>query len=57
MIGLRSARLHTDGASVSLHAGAGIVAGSNPEAEAAEVNVKLTTVLDALIPGGSAHLR
>jgi menaquinone-specific isochorismate synthase len=57
MIGLRSARLHTDGSSVSLHAGAGIVAGSDPEAEAAEVNVKLTTVLDALIPGGSAHLR
>jgi len=57
MIGLRSARLHADGSSVSLHAGAGIVAGSDPEAEAAEVNVKLTTVLDALIPGSSAHLR
>jgi menaquinone-specific isochorismate synthase len=57
MIGLRSALLHHDGASVSLHAGAGIVADSDPDAEGAEVNVKLTTVLDSLVSGGSTHLR
>jgi isochorismate synthase EntC len=57
MIGIRSARLHTDESAVTLHAGAGIVAGSDPEAEAAEVNVKLATVLESVIPGGSAHLR
>jgi isochorismate synthase len=57
MIGIRSARLHTDGTTVSLHAGAGIVADSDPEAEAAETGIKLATVLESLVPGGSAHLR
>jgi menaquinone-specific isochorismate synthase len=56
MIGIRSALLHPDGDDVTLQAGAGIVADSDPEAEAAEVNVKLTTVLEALVPGGSATL-
>jgi len=57
MIGIRSARLHTDGRTLSLQAGAGVVADSDPEAEAAETDVKLATVLDSLVPGGSAHLR
>jgi isochorismate synthase len=57
MIGIRSARLHADGRTLSLHAGAGVVADSDPEAEAAETDVKLATVLDSLVPGGSAHLR
>ena len=53
MIGIRSARLHADGRRpVTLRAGAGIVADSDPEAEAAETNVKLATVLDAVVPGG-----
>ena len=57
MIGIRSARLHTDEQTLSLHAGAGVVADSDPAAEAAETDVKLATVLDSLVPGGSAHLR
>ncbi|HEY3842905.1 MAG TPA: isochorismate synthase [Acidimicrobiales bacterium] len=57
MIGIRSAQLLTDDETVTLHAGAGIVADSDPEAEAAEVDVKLATVLDSLVPEGSAHLR
>ena len=57
MIGIRSAHLHIDGATVSLQAGAGIVAGSDPEAEAIETGIKLATVLESLVPGGSAHLR
>ncbi len=57
MIGLRSALLHQDATSASLHAGAGIVADSDPDAEGEEVNVKLTTVLDSLVSGGSTHLR
>jgi isochorismate synthase len=57
MIGIRSARLHTDEQTLSLHAGAGVVANSDPAAEAAETDVKLATVLDSLVPGGSAHLR
>jgi isochorismate synthase len=56
MIGIRSARLHPEGDAVTLQAGAGIVADSDPQAEAAEVNVKLTTVLDSLVPGASAQL-
>src|ERR1019366_7372481 len=36
MIGIRSALLHTDGRTITLHAGAGVVADSDPEAEAAE---------------------
>jgi isochorismate synthase len=57
MIGIRSARLHPNETTVTLRAGAGIVADSDPEAEAVETDVKLTTVLDSLVPGGSAHLR
>jgi menaquinone-specific isochorismate synthase len=57
MIGIRSARLHGDGESVTLRAGSGIVADSDPAAEAAETNVKLATVLDAVVPGASALLR
>ena len=57
MIGIRSARLHTDGQTITLHAGAGVVADSDPEEEAAETDVKFSSVLEALVPGGSAHLR
>ncbi len=57
MIGIRSARLHPDGEAVTLHAGSGVVADSDPEAEAAETNVKLGSVLESVVPGGSAHLR
>ena len=57
MIGIRSARLHGDGAEVTLRAGSGIVAGSDPDAESAETNVKLATVLDAVVPGASVQLR
>ncbi len=35
----------------------GIVADSDPDAEAAETNVKLATVLDAVVPGASVQLR
>jgi isochorismate synthase EntC len=57
MIGLRSARLHPEGDVVTLQAGAGIVAESDPESEAVEVDVKLTTVLESLVPRGSLQLR
>jgi isochorismate synthase len=64
MIGIRSALLSVDGdattpptAVLRLRAGAGIVAGSDPEAEAEETNVKLATVLDTVIPGASVELR
>lgn len=57
MIGLRSAELGRAGDTVSLRAGAGIVAGSDPRAEAAETNVKLQTVLDTVVPGASVQLR
>jgi isochorismate synthase len=57
MIGIRSARLHTDGQTVTLHAGAGVVADSNPEEEARETDVKFSSVLESLVPGGSTHLR
>jgi isochorismate synthase len=57
MIGIRSARLHTDEQTLSVHAGAGVVVDSEPGAEAAETDVKLATVLDSLVPGGSRHLR
>jgi isochorismate synthase EntC len=64
MIGIRSALLSADGdatapptAVLRLRAGAGIVAGSDPEAEAEETNVKLATVLDTVIPGASVELR
>jgi menaquinone-specific isochorismate synthase len=57
MIGIRSARLHGEGEVVTLRAGSGIVADSEPGAEAAETNVKLATVLDAVVPGASVQLR
>ena len=56
MIGIRSALLHADGTAVTIRAGAGVVVDSEPEAEAAETDVKLATVLDSLVPGSSAHL-
>jgi isochorismate synthase EntC len=57
MIGIRSALLHGDGRTITLQAGAGIVADSDAEAEAAETDVKLSSVLESLVPGASAHLR
>ena len=58
MIGIRSAQLGTATASWSrCGPAAGIVADSDPEAEAAEANVKLATVLDAVMPGASVQLR
>ncbi len=57
MIGIRSALLHTDERTLTLRAGAGVVADSDPEAEAAETDVKFSSVLESLVPGGSAHLR
>ena len=57
MIGIRSARLDADGAAVTLRAGAGVVVDSDPDAEAAETNVKLSTVLEAVVPGASVQLR
>ncbi len=67
MIGIRSALLNaapTDDthetapiATLSLRAGSGIVADSDPGAEAEETNVKLATVLDTVIPGVSVELR
>ncbi len=50
-------RLDADGAALTLRAGGGIVADSDPEAEAAEANVKLATVLEAVVPGASVQLR
>jgi isochorismate synthase len=57
MIGIRSACLHAEGAALTLRAGSGVVAGSDPGAETAETDVKLATVLDAIVPGASAQLR
>ncbi len=57
MIGIRSARLHGEGTVVTLRAGSGIVAASDPGAEAAETDVKLATVLEAVVPGASVQLR
>jgi isochorismate synthase len=57
MIGIRSARLHDEGRAVTLQAGAGIVAGSDPDDEARETDVKLATVLETLVPGASVQLR
>jgi menaquinone-specific isochorismate synthase len=56
MIGIRSARLNDNGTSLTLRAGGGIVAGSEPKAESAEADVKLATVLDAIVPGASVQL-
>jgi menaquinone-specific isochorismate synthase len=57
MIGIRSAELDPEEATLMLRAGGGIVADSDPEAEAAEADVKLATVLDAVLPGASVQLR
>ena len=57
MIGIRSAQVDADGTSLSLRAGGGVVADSDPDAEADEANVKLATVLDAVAPGASVQLR
>ncbi len=57
MIGIRSAELDADAAALTLRAGGGIVADSDPAAEAAEANVKLATVLEAVVPGSSVQLR
>ena len=57
MIGIRSALLHADGLALTLRAGSGIVAASDPDAEAAETDVKLATVLNAVLPGASVQLR
>ena len=57
MIGIRSATLLDDRSAVTLRAGSGIVAGSEPGAEAAETDVKLATVIEAVVPGGSVQLR
>jgi isochorismate synthase len=57
MIGIRSALLDADGATLTLRAGGGIVADSDPDAEAAEADIKLATVLDAVLPGTSVQLR
>jgi menaquinone-specific isochorismate synthase len=54
MIGIRSATVN--GASASLTAGAGIVAGSDPRAELEETTVKLVPVLEALAPGAGRLL-
>jgi isochorismate synthase len=57
MIGIRSAQLDAEGARLQLRAGGGIVAGSDPDAEAAEANVKLATVLHAVVTGAAEQLR
>ncbi len=57
MIGIRSALLLDDGRTVTMRAGSGIVGGSEPAAEAAETDIKLATVLEAVVPGSSAQLR
>jgi menaquinone-specific isochorismate synthase len=56
MIGIRSALVGIDDRTVTLHAGAGIVADSDPADEAAETNVKLATVLESVVPGGLTDL-
>jgi menaquinone-specific isochorismate synthase len=57
MIGIRSASLDPDGRTVTLHAGGGVVADSDPDAEAMETRIKLSSVLESVVPGGSVHLR
>ena len=47
LVGIRSALL--DGCQARLYAGAGIVAGSQPERELAEIELKLRTTIDSLI--------
>jgi menaquinone-specific isochorismate synthase len=57
MIGIRSAQLDPEVGTLKLRAGGGVVADSDPDAEAAEADVKLATVLDAVLPGASVQLR
>jgi isochorismate synthase len=62
MIGIRSALAGANAAAshhqdLTVRAGSGIVAGSDPDAEAAETNVKLATVLTTVLPGVSVELR
>jgi menaquinone-specific isochorismate synthase len=47
VVGIRSALI--DGASARLYAGAGIVAGSDPNKELAEIQLKLQALLEALV--------
>lgn len=54
MIGIRSATVR--GAIATLTAGAGIVAGSDPQAELDETTAKLLPVLEALAPGAGRLL-
>jgi isochorismate synthase len=54
MIGIRSATVL--GRTVRLTAGAGIVAGSDPQAELAETTIKLAPILDAVAPGAARLL-
>lgn len=46
-VGIRSALIN--GSQARLYAGAGIVAGSDPQRELAEIQLKLHTLLDALL--------
>lgn len=55
VLSIRSASLG-DGERVRVHAGAGIVAGSSPSVELAETALKLTPVLEALVPGSAARI-
>ena len=57
MIGIRSATVMDGGTQVALRAGAGVVARSDPQAEAAETDVKLATVVETVVPGASVQLR
>jgi isochorismate synthase EntC len=61
VIGIRSALAGggavSDRQDLTVRAGAGIVAGSDPDAETAETNVKLATVLATVLPGVSVELR
>jgi isochorismate synthase len=62
MIGIRSALAGASTAAsrrqdLTVRAGAGIVADSDPDDEAAETNVKLATVLTTVLPGMSVELR
>lgn len=49
IVGIRSALI--DGCHTRLYAGAGIVAGSDPDRELAEIGLKLQTLLEALVWG------
>jgi isochorismate synthase len=55
--GARTAASQRQRQDLTVRAGAGIVAGSDPDAEAAETNVKLATVLTTVLPGVSVELR